>query len=87
MSKKDTIKKLSEVLDKSQKETQEVFDAFDNFIFEEVCAGNEVPFSFGKFKKQHVAARKGRNPATGEEIDIEAKDKLVFKGGAKSKNI
>lgn len=34
---------------------------------------------FGTFKLKERAARKGRNPATGAEIDIAASSTLVFK--------
>lgn len=44
------------------------------------CArGEEVSIAgFGKFKVKDVAAREGRNPATGEAIRIAASRKLVF---------
>jgi DNA-binding protein HU-beta len=36
---------------------------------------------FGSFERTHRAARKGRNPKTGEEIQIEAKEVPTFKAG------
>ncbi len=36
---------------------------------------------FGSFEKRHRAARKGKNPKTGEEIDIAASNSVGFKAG------
>lgn len=49
-------------------------------IAKQLAAGNEVAINgFGTFKPRHNAARKGRNPATGEEIDIAASTSATFK--------
>lgn len=43
------------------------------------AAGQEVSLtSFGRFKVTDRAARQGRNPATGEVIEIAASKKLAF---------
>ena len=42
---------------------------------------------FGTFNITKRAARKGRNPATGEEIKIKASKSVGFKCGAKFKEI
>lgn len=43
------------------------------------AAGQEVSLtSFGRFKVTDRAARQGRNPATGEVIEIAASKKLTF---------
>ena len=34
---------------------------------------------FGTFKKVHRKARMGRNPQTGEEIEIKGRDAITFK--------
>jgi len=53
-------------------------------ITEEVKNGNEVRLiGFGTFKKTHREARKGRNPQTGEQIDIAASDSLGFKSNVR----
>ncbi len=39
--------------------------------------------SFGTFKKAQRVARKGRNPQTGEVIEIAASESLAFKSGVK----
>ena len=49
-------------------------------IEEEVVAGNSVKLNhFGIFDGQDYAQRVGRNPATGEQMVVPARRKLVFK--------
>jgi DNA-binding protein HU-beta len=48
-------------------------------IVEAATKGEEVSLpSFGKFKVKDSAARQGRNPGTGEAIEIAASRKLGF---------
>lgn len=45
----------------------------------ELLGGGEIPLpGVGKLKVKETAARKGRNPKTGESIDIPAGSKVVF---------
>ena len=52
-------------------------------LFEEVLVkGEEVNFTgWGKFEVKETAARVGRNPKTGEEVQIPAKKVIKFKAG------
>lgn len=68
--------------DKASRTVNEVFD----IIAEALIAGDSYSQDkFGTFKIVDRAARKGRNPQTGEEITIEAKRavKLVVSGHLK----
>lgn len=50
-------------------------------IADNLCEGDHeiaIP-DFGRFFVKHVAERQGTNPATGEKMTIEARDKVVFK--------
>jgi DNA-binding protein HU-beta len=50
-----------------------------NQIVLAVGRGDEVSITgFGKFTARELAARKGRNPATGETIEIRASTKVAF---------
>ncbi|MGE9985320.1 HU family DNA-binding protein [Desulfovibrio sp. SGI.169] len=45
----------------------------------ELLGGGEVPLpGLGKLKSRDVAARKGRNPRTGETLDIPAHKAVIF---------
>ena len=54
-------------------------DAVFTAIVDAAKKGEEVNLAgFGKFKPKDSAARQGRNPATGETIEIAASRKLGF---------
>ena len=58
---------------------RKVLDAVLGAVAEAAKAGQAVMLSgFGQFKVQDRAARQGRNPATGETIEIAASRKLAF---------
>jgi nucleoid DNA-binding protein len=79
------VKDLAEVIaercgitvkQKAQEITQEVFDK----IIAQLNAGNKVYVSgFGEFSFLDKPARKARNPKTGEQVDVGAYKKMVFK--------
>jgi len=53
-----------------------------SLILQEVTEGHKVNIvGFGTFKRSDRAARKGRNPKTGEELDIAAKKAPSFTAG------
>ena len=55
-------------------------------ITSQMAAGNEVRLTgFGKFAAVHRAAREGRNPSTGESMQIAAKNVPKFSAGAELK--
>jgi DNA-binding protein HU-beta len=55
-------------------------------IAKQIAAGNEVRLTgFGKFSAVNRAAREGRNPSTGETIQIAAKTVPKFTAGAELK--
>ncbi len=55
-------------------------------IAKQIGDGNEVRLTgFGKFSVSHRAARQGRNPQTGETMQIAAKRVPKFSAGAELK--
>ena len=55
-------------------------------ISKQIADGNEVRLTgFGKFSAVHRAAREGRNPRTGESMQIVAKSVPKFSAGAELK--
>lgn len=58
-----------------------------NIIKETLTEGGKVQLvGFGTFETRDRAARVGRNPQTGEEIQIPAKKAPAFKAGKELKN-
>ncbi len=62
--------------------TEDALDAVIEGIRDALIAGESITFTgFGSFKVVDRAARKGRNPRTGEEIDIPASKVVKFTPG------
>ena len=63
----------------SKADARKVVDAVFAAIADAAAKGEEVSLNgFGKFKVKESAAREGRNPATGEPMQIAASRKLGF---------
>lgn len=57
-------------------------------IMGHVGEGTAVPFAgIGRFYRRESPARTGRNPRTGEPVDIPAKNRLAFKPAADKKEL
>jgi DNA-binding protein HU-beta len=68
------VAELSEDLEISKQEAAKFLDSFEGIVTDSVSAGDPVMLSgFVKFARVDRPARKGRNPATGETIQIKAK--------------
>ena len=62
-----------------RKQAKQVVEAVFAAVVQTAMKGEEVSVSgFGKFKVASRDARQGRNPATGESIQIAASKKLAF---------
>lgn len=60
-------------------DARKLVDALFGAIADAAARGDEISLNgFGKFKVKDIAAREGRNPATGETIAIKASKKLTF---------
>lgn len=80
MNKKELVKAYSEKLGTTQKAAGEQLDALLEVITGALKEGNEVKISgFGTFSVSERAARTGRNPMTGETIQIAASKSPKFK--------
>ncbi len=80
MTKSQIMNALAESTGLSKKEVVNFVDKLVELAYSEVKTNGEfvVP-GFGKFVKVHRAARMGRNPATGESIQIAAKTVVKFR--------
>ena len=69
MNKTDLVKAIAKNAELSQKKADEALASILEGISQTLASGDEVSFvGFGTFKVSERAARKGRNPKTGEEI-------------------
>ena len=80
LTKSQLMDKLAEVNDMSKKEVVAFMENFVSLAYEEVKGNGEfiIP-GIGKMVKAHRKARMGRNPATGESIQIQAKTVVKFR--------
>ncbi len=85
MNKTEMAQKLAKKTDLTVAKASEVIDAIfstkpgEGIIAVELDAGRKVSIAgFGTFATKSRAARKGRNPATGETIDIPARKYAKF---------
>ncbi|WP_028775768.1 HU family DNA-binding protein [Shimazuella kribbensis] len=86
MNKTDLINKVAEATETTKKEATQSVEAVLSVISDALGAGEKVQLiGFGNFEVRERAARKGRNPQTGEEIDIPAMKVPAFKPGKQLK--
>ncbi len=82
MNKMDLIATVAEKTDLSKAKAAEVVDAVFGAIEISLKEKTEVRLvGFGTFATAEREASKGRNPRTGEEIDIPASTSVRFKAG------
>lgn len=80
MNKADLIKAIAEESGLTQEKAKTVLEATTVSITNALKAGEKVQLAgFGTWEAKERKARKGRNPKTGEEIDIAAKTVAKFK--------
>lgn len=82
MKKQDFIKAVAENADVSQATAADCFDAVVETITDSLKKGEKLTFvGFGTFAVKERAARQGRNPRTGDTIQIAAAKIPSFKAG------
>ncbi len=80
MTKADLVETIYEKIGFSRKESAEIVDLVFDIMKETLEAGEKIKISgFGNFIVRQKWPRKGRNPQTGEEIQISARRVLTFK--------
>src|SRR4051794_23224693 len=79
MTKQELAQKVAQDADLGSGDARKAVDAVFDAITSELQNGGEVAVSgFGKFSVSDRAAREGRNPATGETIQIAASKAAKF---------
>ncbi len=82
MNKADLVEAMASKTGATKKATEEQVEAFVSTITASLKKGEKVQLvGFGSFEVRKRAARKGRNPQTGEEMKIAASKAPVFKAG------
>ena len=82
MNKTELIAAMAAKAELSKKDAEKALVAFMNTVIEELKKGEKVQIvGFGTFEARERAARKGINPLTKEQIDIDASVVPAFKAG------
>lgn len=79
MNQKDLIDAIANAGEVSKADTEHILKTLGAVVATELQAGGDVTLpGIGKLSVKHSPARAGRNPATGETIQIAAKKKPAF---------
>lgn len=82
MTKKDIVRTISEEVGLTQQQTKEVVQRTFDAIIESLVRDQRIELrNFGVFEVKPRAARKARNPRTGEQVDVPRKHVVTFKPG------
>ncbi len=86
MTKSELVAEIAEQAEVSQAQAGACVDAFFQIVSKQVGSGNEVSVpGFIKFSQTERKARKGRNPRTGEVINVPATKAVKIQAGSKLK--
>ena len=87
ISKKQLVDQIAAKTDATKTDINTILAAYIDVVKSNVAEGNKVQLvGFGAFELRHRAARKGRNPQTGKEIEIAASNVPAFKPGKSFKD-
>lgn len=82
MTKKEIVKTISEEIGLTQLKTKEIVQKTFDAIVETLVEDGRIELrNFGVFEVKRRAARKARNPRTGQRVDVPEKSVVTFKPG------
>ena len=82
MNKNEFVAAIAEKSDLTKKDAEAALTAYTEVVTDALKAGDSVQlFGFGTFEVRERAARTGRNPHTGDAIEIAAAKAPAFKPG------
>ncbi len=88
MTKTDVVEEIAERTQLTKADSERALEAFLGTISTALSRGQSVQVTgFGTFEVRDRAARKARNPQTGEEIDVPARRVPAFRAGKSLKDV
>ena len=88
MNKTELVAAMAEQTNLSKKDAEAALKAFIDVVSAELKKGEKVQLvGFGTFEVAERAAREGRNPQTGETMEIKASKTPKFKAGKALKDM
>lgn len=86
MNKAELVEAISKITQQTKADTERTIDAFVDVVSKNIKKKDGVKLvGFGTFVASNRKARVGRNPQTGEEIQIPARKVPVFRPGKELK--
>ncbi len=82
MNKTELVAAIAESAELSKKDSEKALKAFIDVVTNELKKGEKIQLvGFGTFEVIERAAREGRNPLTGDKMQIKASKAPKFKAG------
>jgi integration host factor subunit beta len=88
MTKADLVEEVSRVSDLTKKHSEQIVDTLFKSIIDALQRGEKIELrGFGSFRLRKREPRKGRNPKTGDRVDVPPKKVPYFKPGKELKDL
>ncbi len=88
MTKADLVEIVAKKAEMTKKDVEQLVEIIFGSIVSTLNGGEKIELrGFGSFRVRERSARRGRNPKTGEPVDIPAKRVAYFKPGKDLKEI
>lgn len=86
MTKADLVERIFEKIGLSKREAQEIVEILFDIMKQTFVEGESVKISgFGTFNVRQKMARRGRNPKTGDDLEITPRRVITFRASNKLK--
>jgi len=88
MTKAELVEEVSKVSDLSKKHSEIIVETVFKSIIDALHRGEKIELrGFGSFRLRQRESRKGRNPKTGDRVDVPPKRVPYFKPGKELKDL
>ncbi|MCU1289950.1 MAG: Bacterial nucleoid DNA-binding protein [Acidobacteria bacterium] len=88
MTKADLVERVAKEADMTKKDAEQLVEIIFDSIIASLNKGEKIELrGFGSFRVRQRNARKGRNPKTGDSVNIPAKRVAYFKPGKELKEV
>jgi integration host factor subunit beta len=88
MTKAELVEEVSKVSDLSKKHSEIIVETVFKSIIDALHRGEKIELrGFGSFRLRQRDSRKGRNPKTGDKVDVPPKRVPYFKPGKELKDL
>ena len=88
MTKAELVEEVARVSDLTKKHSEVIVNTVFDSIIEALHKDEKIELrGFGSFRIRHRRSRQGRNPKTGDKVDVPAKKIPYFKPGKELKEL